>query len=244
MEGATGDRRQVHPRAGDRARRRRRGPPRPRRGAGSHGRHQAHGPPARHDRGRRRSRPARGAPGRRHQPPARGVDPRPGQGRGLLLARHGARRGTHARRGHRGRGAAAPSARGRHHRPGRRALVEAEQGRDRAPRRQAEQHHGRRRRPREARRLRHRPVGQRRGTDEDRAGHRLPRLHRPRGRVRVAGDRGERRVVARRHALPRARRPGAARRRARTSWAASTGSSTTTLRACPTTTRWPGCWPR
>ena len=44
-------------------------------------------------------------------------------------------------------------------------------------------------------------------------GHRLPRLPRPRGGLRPDGDRRQRRVVARRHALPRAGRPAAVRGR-------------------------------
>ena len=93
-------------------------------------------------------------------------------------------------------------------RPGRRA-----RRRDRAPRREAVQHPGHPRRQREADRLRDRPHRGGRGADPDRAGHRLPGVPRARGRDRAAGHRGERRVVARRDAVPRADRQAAVRGR-------------------------------
>ena len=50
-------------------------------------------------------------------------------------------------------------------------------------------------------------------SDPDRAGHRLPRLSRTRGRIRAAGHACQRRLVARRDALPHADREPAVRRR-------------------------------
>ena len=61
--------------------------------------------------------------------------------------------------------------------------------RDRAPRREAVEHPGHRRRTGEALRLRHRPGRGGRVAHPDRAGHRLAGLPRPRGRVGRAGHR-------------------------------------------------------
>ena len=78
--------------------------------------------------------------------------------------------------------------------------------RDRAPRREAVEHPRHRGRAGEALGLRHRPRRGGRLADPDRSGHRLPRLPRARGGVRADGDGRQRRLVARRHAVPRPRR--------------------------------------
>ena len=132
---------------------------------------------------------------------------------------------------------------GRDPRPGRRRPRPGRHRGGRPPRRQAQQHHPQRRRPREARGLRHRPVGERHCADPDRAHHGLPRLPRTRGGVRGAGERGERRVVPRRDAVPRRRRHVRRTTWGPTSSAASTRSSTTTRRGCPPATPRRDCWP-
>ena len=76
--------------------------------------------------------------------------------------------------------------------PGRRA-----RRRDRAPRREAVEHPGHARRAGEALRLRHRPRAGRRVADPDRPGDRVAGVPRARGRLRAAGHRRERRLVAR-----------------------------------------------
>ena len=158
------------------------------------------------------ARGAGGAPGRAAQPSPRGGGLRPGdRGRGDL-ARHGVRRGGHPqradrarRRPHPRRGRPAGPAGGR--RPRRRP-----RGRDRPPRREALQHDGHAPGGREADRLRDRPGGGRRLAHPDRARHRLPGLPGARGGLRGDRPRGLGRLVARRHALPRPRRPHAVRR--------------------------------
>ena len=99
-----------------------------------------------------------------------------------------------------------------HRAGGRRTGRRARRG-HRPPRRQAVEHPGDARRTGEAVRLRHRPGAGRRVADPDRPGDRLAGVPRPRGRLRQDRHRGERRVVARGDALPRAGRPSAVRRR-------------------------------
>ena len=95
-------------------------------------------------------------------------------------------------------------------RPGRRRPRRRPRGRHRAPRRQAVQRAGDPRRHREAGGLRHRP-GARLDDDGVRSGLGLTGVPRARGGVRPSGHRGQRRLVARRDALPGPHRPAAVR---------------------------------
>ena len=188
---------------------------------------------------------ARGAARCRDQPPQRGVDLRPRQGRGLLLAGDGARGGPHARRAGRGRRAAPGPTCGRRSspRPPTPSSRPAPPGSSTATSSPATSSSA-------PTTTRSSATSASPGPPSDTALTQtglitgLPRLPRARGGVRRARDRRERRVVARRHAVPRGRRHGRRTTSGTTSWAASTGSSTTTRPACPTTTRSPGCWPR
>ena len=209
------DRRQVHARPRDRARRHGCGLARPRRGARPRRRDQADRHGARRRVPRPRARRARGAGWRRGSTTRTSWrsstwctratsagwswSTSPGVTLAELVRRDGALTPDQA----------APMLAAGGRRAGRRP-----RGRDRAPRREAVEHPGHRRRPGEAVRLRHRPRRGGRLAHPDRPGHRLPRLPRARGRVRQLGHRRQRRLVARRDAVPRARR--AARR---TRWA-------------------------
>ena len=81
-------------------------------------------------------------------------------------------------------------------------------GRDRAPRRQAQQHPAAARRAGEADRLRHRPAPGRPPADDQRDGARLARLHGPRAASRRLRP-GRRPVSAGRHPVLRGQRPAA-----------------------------------
>ena len=97
-------------------------------------------------------------------------------------------------------------------RPGGRRAGRRPPGRHRPPRREAQQHAGHARRPPEARRLRHRASQVGRHADPGGLRHRLAELPRSRGRRRPERHPGQRRLVARGHALPRGRRRAAVRR--------------------------------
>ena len=198
-------RRPLLPRRPDRTRRHGRGLA----GRGPDARSRGRPQEGRHDARRLRARPgprrARGPARGPAEPPAHRGDLRPRRRGRRPLAGHGVRPGPHPEPARRRGGAARPRGGARRAGAGRRRPGRRPQRRHPPPRREALEHPDPPRRQREAHRLRHRARDRRRHLDPDRARHRLAGLPRARGRLGRTGVVRQRRLGARRHALPRAR---------------------------------------